>query len=92
MKRYRKKPVIVDAIQWTGENTDEVLQQCNGCATYEPMVSGNNLIVIDTLESDDDHSTRHAASVGDFIIKGVQGEFYPCKPDIFDQTYEEVTE
>ena len=46
----------------------------------------NKLLFIKTLEG------NHLASVGDYIIKGVQGEFYPCKPDIFEQTYEEVQE
>jgi len=88
--KYRKKPVVIEAIQWSGKNTDEVLQWCEGCATYEPMSSGNNVVVIETLESDSIYSTRHAASKNDWIIKGVKGEFYPCKPDIFEQTYEKV--
>ena len=91
--KYRKKPVVIDAIQWNGKNTDEILRFCEGGeATYESMVSGVNLIVIETLESEDEVKTRHAASVNDWIIRGVKGEYYPCKPDIFEMTYEDVKE
>jgi hypothetical protein len=80
--RYRKKPVVIDALQWDGHNLGPVLAFCNGDASYEQMAGGDAAIVIKTLEG------RHIASVGDFIIKGVKGEFYPCKPDIFGATYE----
>ena len=92
MNKYRKKPVVIEAMQWTGKNTDEILQWCEGTATYEAMSSGSNAIVIQTLESDNIQQTRHAASKGDWIIKGVKGEFYPCKPDIFEQVYEPVAD
>ncbi len=90
IERFRKKPVVIEAIKWTGGNLDEIINFCAGQATYEGMASGNGKIVIETLESDKEHKTRHAADIGDFIIKGVKGEFYPCKPDIFEATYEEV--
>lgn len=86
--KFRKKPVEVEAINWTGKNLDEVLDFCEGSATYEAMSSGGGSIVIETLESSKELKTRHSASIGDWIIKGVKGEFYPCKPDIFEQTYE----
>lgn len=86
--KYRKKPVEIEAIQYSETNLDEVLQWCEGNATYEPMESGINLLVIQTLESNSEAKTRHAATIGDFIIKGVKGEFYPCKPDIFKLTYD----
>lgn len=88
--KFRKKPVEIDAIQWDGSNLDEVLQWCEGTAKYEPMSSGNNLIVIETLESSKDANTRRAASIGDWIIKGVKGEFYPCKPDVFKLLYDKL--
>lgn len=75
---YRKKPVIIEAIQWNGGNTPEILAFCNGCAS---VLSSSNLMV-GTLEG------PHQASIGDYIIKGVAGEFYPCKPEIFLQTYD----
>ena len=85
--KYRKKPVVIEAIRWDGENLDEVMNFCNGDASYELMARGAPELVIATLE-DGESIARHVASVGDFIIKGVAGEFYPCKPDIFAATYE----
>ena len=85
--KYRKKPVVIEAIRWDGENLDEVMNFCNGDASYELMARGSSELVIATLE-DGESIARHEASEGDFIIKGVSGEFYPCKPDIFDKTYE----
>ena len=85
--KYRKKPVVIEAVQWDGENLDEVMTFCNGDASYELMAIGASELVITTLE-DGESIARHVASVGDFIIKGVAGEFYPCKPGIFAATYE----
>ena len=78
MSKYRKKPVVVEAIQWTGEN---LLEICNFTGKCGGELIKNGEMYIDTLEG------VHHASVGDFIIKGVHGEFYPCKPDIFGKTY-----
>ena len=80
--KYRKKPVVVEAVQWTGENHAEM------CEFIDPEVFEiipRIGLVIHTLEGD------HHASPGDYIIKGVNGEFYPCKPDIFAKTYENST-
>ena len=79
IKKYRKKPVVIEAVQWVGNNLSDI----------ETFIGRNvknkeTTIVIRTLEGDME------ASIGDYIIKGVNGEFYPCKPDIFDKTYEEV--
>ena len=81
-RAYRKKPVTVEAVQWTGENRAEM------CEFIDPEVFEiipRVGLVIHTLEGD------HHASPGDYIIKGVNGEFYPCKPDIFAKTYESAT-
>lgn len=85
---FRKKPVNVAAIQWTGTNVEEVkaffgeeAKKCN--ILLDPYQSKGNLI-IETLEG---HFT---ALPGDFIIRGIKGEYYPCKPDIFEKTYEVV--
>ena len=75
--QYRKKPVVVEAMQYTGDNGADVCLFVG----YADR-NANNQFVISTLEG------AILASPGDFIIKGVQGEFYPCKPDIFEQTYE----
>lgn len=82
--KYRKKPVIVEAIQYNGKNRDEILVKLKMSSIGEDFVSRD--LIIETLEGD-----MHA-TVGDYIIKGVNGEFYPCKPDIFDKTYEKVME
>lgn len=85
--KYRKKPVVVEAIEFTGWNYNSCLEFVG-----EPIISVDdegipyNGFPIETLEG------TMTASIGDYIIKGAQGEFYPCKPDIFRETYEEVTE
>lgn len=84
--RYRKKPVVINAIRWTGENTDEIIRFCNNGKDAK-LVNNDYIkdgLLIFTLEGD------LFASVGDYIIRGVDGEFYPCKPLIFHQTYEKV--
>ncbi len=85
MGQYRKKPVTVEAIQLKDLRTYTLiaLQNFAGLDNDIFQVQSDGL-VIKTLEGD------MKASIGDFIIKGVQGEFYPCKPDIFEKTYEEV--
>ncbi len=77
MAKYRKKPVIIEAIQWTG-NISPDIQNFLGT---EIVLEGKNL-VINTLEG-----VMHARP-GDYIIRGVKEEFYPCKPDVFKITYE----
>ncbi len=86
--KYRKKPVVIEAIQWTGDNWEEI-GKFVGQAASLAKENGHNILLIDTLESG---KNRFQASIGDFIIKGVKGEFYACKPDIFESTYELVTE
>jgi len=84
-QKFRKKPVAVEAVRWTGDNTDEVFDFVgseSGCAIY-PL---RGIVVIPTLEG------SATASAGDWIIKGVEGEFYPCNPRIFRKTYEKVDE
>jgi hypothetical protein len=94
--KYKKKPVVIDAVQWTGENHREMFDFLteNAFDKESMKVSGEHFyidhnkveggLVIKTLEGE------HLASIGDFIIRGVKGEYYPCKPDIFEQTYEKV--
>ena len=82
-KTFIKKPVEIQAVQWTGDNYDEI---CDFIGYFPTFLYGSlrPCIIIKTLEGD------HHALVGDWIIRGVKGEFYPCKPDIFEQTYKEV--
>lgn len=83
MSKFRKKPVVIDAVQWeaTQKSWEEISNL--GCPT-KPGEMGSESFLIPTLEGD------MKASKGDYIIKGVNGEFYPCKPDIFEKTYEPV--
>ncbi len=81
--KFRKKPVIVEAVQWKGNNLEElkafVPKEFRHNKIHEPMgiITRKGVMTI---------------SEGDWIIKGVHGEFYPCKPDIFEKTYEAVIE
>jgi hypothetical protein len=84
--QYRKSPVVVDTIQYTGTNAQELVAWG---VTVQLTVTDD--IVIATLESSPAAQVRHAAHPGDFIIKGVDGEFYPCKSSVFSKTYELVT-
>jgi hypothetical protein len=78
--KYRKKPVEIEAIQLTEENIDKVMEFCGDEIIHHPIAG----TFIKTLEG------TMKADKGDYIIKGVKGEFYPCKPDIFELTYEKV--
>lgn len=87
MAKFRKKPVVVEAIKFTRQTYDEVREftERKAYALSIPRhPNGRATCKIDTLEGD------MTATEGDYIIKGVQGEFYPCKPDIFEETYETV--
>lgn len=83
MKRYRKKPVVIEAIQLTKDNQSRVWEIMTGESKNLNLKDG---ITIRTLEGD------MLASFGDYIIKGINGEYYPCKPDIFEKTYDKVEE
>lgn len=87
MKKYRKRPVVIEAVQFTGEDRAE-LETWMGNQSFNWFFDGHEWASfnIATLEG------VMEASKGDWIIKGVQGEFYPCRNDIFEQTYEAVTE
>jgi hypothetical protein len=85
MPRFRKKPVVIDAILWDGDNYDEVMVFTKGNAGNITDLRGDT-IVVKTLEGD------MKAPKGNWILKGVAGEFYPCDPEIFDRTYVQVPE
>lgn len=84
MPKFRKRPVVIEAVQFTAENLDESVQFCGGRYEYER--GHGEVIYIDTLEG------TMRADCGDWIIRGVNGEHYPCKDQIFAQTYEPVEE
>lgn len=92
---YRKKPVTVEAMefQYTKERMKELKEWMgDSFGRYykdrHPLAKGE--LEVRTLEDGDNLKTAHIATEGDYIIKGVQGEFYACKPDIFELTYEQV--
>jgi hypothetical protein len=84
MPKFRKKPVVIEAEQWTNKAGSLTAIHALGCADLTFAADGTADLIIPTLEGD------HRATVGDYIIRGVKGEFYPCKPDIFEATYEPV--
>jgi hypothetical protein len=92
MPKFRKKPVVIEAIQWDGTAHSTLMisqfvgQELELKKNEEDNINNRFFLMIPTLES------PHEASNGDWIIKGVKGEFYPCRPDIFEATYDLVPE
>lgn len=93
MARYCKKPVEIEAIQWNGANESEIEVFVGDAAKFTVtsdaawkvhMAKPITKLEIETLEG------TMTAQIGDFIIRGVEGEFYPCKPDIFEKTYDKI--
>ena len=89
--KFIKKPVVIEAmvfnyppsaelLSWLGDACGNVTKQRHPTALAE--------LEVKTLEDGHDNRVKHVATEGDYIIKGVKGEFYPCKPDIFNETYE----
>lgn len=83
MAKYRKKPVVVEAVQFFDDSVCAIAN-IMGEARVSYKDPSHPVMLIETLEG------IMRADVGDYIIKGVNGEFYPCKPDIFEKTYEEA--
>ena len=86
---FRKKPVVIEAVRCSPENVDRVALWCGGRVRREfsPVDPTDVYTALDipTLEGVMTANTYHG---GDWVIRGVKGEFYPCKPDVFDATYE----
>lgn len=95
--KYRKKPVVIEAKQWNGKNEREMFDFLTSDTGQDVALDGEKFridlanggcqvgnLIIKTLEGE------MKANIGDFVICGINGEFYPCKPDIFKKTYEEV--
>ena len=92
MPRFRKKPIVIEALQWTGDNF-RTLTEWGAPVTILPASNRPGkgaALIIGTLEDGPNSEAVHVADPGDWIIKGVAGEFYPCKPDIFAASYEPV--
>ena len=88
MPKYRKKPIVIEAVQMKPLHSLLVSLEawCGGSIRGIKLPIEEQVIAIQTLEGE------MTAQMGDYIIKGVKGEFYPCKPDIFEASYDEVTE
>ena len=90
MTQYRKKPVVIEAMQFTGvppdgTNAEAVVTWIGKHQSRYKHIAGDDVVIlIATLEG------TMTANVDDWIIKGVKGEFYPCKPDIFEATYDPI--
>lgn len=94
--KARKKPIVIEVFQYDGDLKDfdgkyyvpdwAVKALENGIMFYAPLGGLPSELFINTLEG------AHHVSVGDYVIKGVHGEIYPCKPDIFEKTYDIVSE
>lgn len=89
VKRYKTKPCEIEALQWTGENHEEMFdffteqkEEIDIENILLGLTSLEGALIVKTLEG------NMTASVGDYIIKGLRGEFYPCKPDVFEKKYE----
>lgn len=83
--KFRKKPIVIRAAQWNGKTLQDAIQLIRELGADEiPSLKQNGSLLIDTLEGEME------CRKGDWLIKGVQGELYPCKPDIFEATYELV--
>lgn len=95
MAKYKKKPIVVEAIRWTGSNLEEIRNFVGSdlieeCVELFDIKRTLKKMLVDIAIETPEGTMR--VDYGDYIIKGVQGELYPCKPDIFLKTYEEVIE
>lgn len=82
--KFRKKPVVIEAVLWNGTQVSEVTEWISDALHNDTIMRFGDKVIIKTLEG------NMIANPGDYIIKGVKGELYPCKPDIFEQTYEPI--
>jgi hypothetical protein len=81
IKKFKKKPIVIEAVQYDGTNKGEITEFLG----YDPIYTRKGIdLWMNTLEG------PVKADTFDWVIKGIQGEYYPCKPDIFRETYEEV--
>lgn len=86
--KYRKKPVVIEAFEWQPNIQAEIAPEWffDACRKRTAYPEYDGSLTIRTLEG------NHRCNIGDYVIQGVNGELYPCKPDIFAKTYEEVPE
>lgn len=86
MKKYIKKPIPVSALQWTGDNYEEIKTFCTDVNGVEKCFKSDKTLWIETREG------QLKAVVGDYVMRGIEGEFYPCAESIFNKTYDECNE
>jgi hypothetical protein len=79
-QKFRKKPIVIEALQYDGNNTGAILDFCQGAAMFT-AIDGLRIVTLEGL---------HHVSKNDWVIKGIANEYYPCKADIFERTYEKV--
>lgn len=84
MPKFKKIPVEVEAVRWTGDNMDDVISFC-GAGTFDRDVGNNSLML---QQGDDGRNLR--VNEGDWVIRGVEGELYPCTDSVFQKTYEAI--
>lgn len=82
VKKYVKKPIPIDAVQYTGDNIDEVQDFCSDAFIEDGWLN------VSTFEG----TMKASNKIGDYVVKGIKGEFYICEKSIFEETYEEVDE
>jgi hypothetical protein len=82
--KYRKKPIVIEAQRLTPHNLEQVEEWCRGSIKGTALPRHDRCIDINTLEGE------MRANIGDWVIRGIKGEFYPCKHDIFEASYEAV--
>jgi len=88
MKKYRKKPIVIEAVKYTGRNLTEIKEWCpkalKKASDLSVIIEGDRSLIIETLEGD------MRLRAGDYLIKGIANEYYPCKNEVFIRSYEEV--
>lgn len=85
IKQYVKKPLVIEALQYDGQNVSEIFEFFSSSKEFDPLVYVSNSSKKMFFKSREE---TMIACKGDYIIKGVKGEFYPCKPDVFNMSYE----
>ena len=86
IEKFRKKPVVIEAVKYVDGNGEEIIDFTENNAVFHTRENNITELIIPTLEGD------MKVEKEDWVIKGVKGEFYPCKPNIFLETYEKVIE
>lgn len=90
MGQYRKLPVVIDAVEWNGTNQEEISAFAADAACFSDVIHSDGVRVVDAQLEILTSEGMLNATIGDWIIRGVAGEFYPCKPEVFRVTYSAV--